>query len=146
MQICIAKPLGPKLHLFFVPNRTQKSSFSQVCVPYRSQAFGSPRLAAGFMLGPSFWLDLPKLLLQLVVKISILCRVILMDPTTSPPVLSCLFSPHLTVGCSTLLLGFEAHGSVWGQSRTIPIADAAQITPDTLAPASPKLQCQVQKC
>ena len=85
MQICIAKPLGPKLHLFFVPNRTQKSSFSQVCVPYRSRAFGSPRLAAGFMLGPSFWLDLPKLLLQLVVKISILCRVILMDPTTSPP-------------------------------------------------------------
>ena len=38
---------------------------------------------AWLLLGPSFWL-LPKLLHPAVVKISILCRVILMDPPMAP--------------------------------------------------------------
>ena len=97
------------------------------------------RLAAGFMLGPSFWVFLPKLLHQPVVKISILCRVILMDPTR-PPVVC-----HLTVECSTFEVEVEAGGRVSAQSRTIPITQRCPNYSRHFAPALP-VQSSNVKC
>ena len=134
LQICAVQSPGPELHLI------KKVYFSKSL----SHIGGKPlalclRLAAGFMLGPSFWVFLPKLLHQPVVKISILCRVILMDPTR-PPVLC-----HLTVECSTFEVEVEAGGRVSAQSRTIPITQRCPNYSRHFAPALP-VQSSNVKC
>ena len=134
LQICAVQSPGPELHLI------KKVYFSKSL----SHIGGKPlalclRLAAGFMLGPSFWVFLPKLLHQPVVKISILCRVILMDPTR-PPVVC-----HLTVECSTFEVEVEAGGRVSAQSRTIPITQRCPNYSRHFAPALP-VQSSNVKC
>ena len=138
LQICAVQSPGPELHLI------KKVYFSKSL----SHIGGKPlalclRLAAGFMLGPSFWVFLPKLLHQPVVKISILCRVILMDPTR-PPVLC-----HLTVGCSTFEVEVEAGGSVsvpiTHNSHHPALPKLLQTLRPLLLSARPELQCQMQK-
>ena len=81
---------------------------------------------AWLLLGPSFWL-LPKLLHPAVVKISILCRVILMDPPMAPRSVFTLVQSSLQ--CFSVPPSVQCASKCAAQSRTIPIAcAAAQIT------------------
>ena len=65
---------------------------------------------AWLLLGPSFWL-LPKLLHPAVVKISILCRVILMDPPMAPRSVFTLVQSSLQ--CSSVPQSVPQCHSVW---------------------------------
>ena len=98
---------------------------------------------AWLLLGPSFWL-LPKLLHPAVVKISILCRVILMDPPMAPrrsvftlvqsslqcSSVQCATVCHQVCNCVPRCAPTQCATKCAAQSRTIPIACAclAQIT------------------
>ena len=99
---------------------------------------------AWLLLGPSFWL-LPKLLHPAVVKISILCRVILMDPPMAPRSVFTLVQSSLQ--CSSVEASVpECASKCAAQSRTIPIACASvPKLPGHFAFACPTFQCQLQK-
>ena len=84
---------------------------------------------AWLLLGPSFWL-LPKLLHPAVVKISILCRVILMDPPMARRSVFTLVQSSLQCSSVPPSVPLQCATKCSAQSRTIPIACAclAQIT------------------
>ena len=91
------------------------------------------------MLGPSFWLDLPKLLLQLVVKISILCRVILMDPPMAPR-RSVFTLVQSSLQCSSVPPSVPPnHAQFPSPAPVLPKL------PGHFAFACPTFQCQLQK-
>ena len=100
---------------------------------------------AWLLLGPSFWL-LPKLLHPAVVKISILCRVILMDPPMAPR-RSVFTLVQSSLQCSSVEASVpECASKCAAQSRTIPIACASvPKLPGHFAFACPTFQCQLQK-